>query len=456
MKHYFGLDQYHFNQKKQQIPITLDTSQLINGHTLLCGMSGVGKSYQLRAMIASAQRSGIQVEVFDPHDELDIPGSKTAKYSEATRYGYNPLALNPDPHSGGVRKRINWLLTLLNSTSRKLGPKQETALRYLLQDIYYLNGCYEDKPSSWGKKHITEAQRAAYLGQNNYIALKQFYPTLGDLITYAERKIKALYLGANSPAITNLDKVNKMTAKLRRLVGQLEKVSDDDEAMKLEEKLEDLKHDAISAYSDYVHSIETGREITDVIKYNSKDVLQSVFERLKNLDASGIFRPNPPPFGNAQVRVHQMKSLSDDEQRLLVQLRLEELFRTRRDQPTVNDVQQIVVIDEAHKFADEEGDNLLNILAKEGRKFGMGLWCASQSPTHFSEDFLTNCGTTILLGIHTTYWDGACRKLKIDESILRFIKPHHVAALKFQRKAETNARFHNVILSQPMPTQLHA
>ena len=448
MQHYFGIDQYQYNQKKQQLRVTLDTENLINGHTLLCGMSGVGKSYQLQKMIASAQASGVEVEVFDPHDELHVPGSVAVRYSEATRYGYNPLALNPDPHSGGVRKRINWLLALINSTSRKLGPKQETALRYLLQDIYFLNGCYDDKPQSWQKKQITESQRAEFIEQNNYGALKQFYPTLGDLISYAERKVKALYLGADNKTITNLDKVNKMSAKLKATLTRLGKETDDEEALKLEQKLEDLKHDAVSAYSDYIYSIETGREFTDVVKYNSKDVIQSVFDRLRNPDASGIFRPNPPPFGNAQVRVHQMKSLSDDEQRMFVQLRLEELFRARRDKQTVRDVQQIVVIDEAHKYADEESDNMLNVISLEGRKYGMAVWCASQSPTHFSSDFLSNCGATILLGIHTSFWDGACRKMKIDESVLRFIRPQKVVAVKFQRKAETDARFQNVILEQ--------
>ena len=448
MQHNFGIDQYNLHQKKQRIPLVYDSSQLINPHMLICGMSGVGKSYQLQKLIASASGSGVEVEVFDPHDELKIPGATAVKYSEATRYGYNPLALNPDPHSGGVRKRINWLLELMNSTNRKLGPKQETALRYLMQDVYFLNGCYDDKPASWNKKHITEAQRAQLIEQNNYGALKQYYPTLGDLITYAERKIKALYLGADNKAITSLDRVNKMSAKLKSMVTRLQKETDDEEAARLEQKLEDLKQDAIGAYADYIHAIETGREFTDVIKYNSKDVLQSVFDRIKNLDASGIFRPNPPPFRDARIRIHQMKSLSDDEQRMFVQLRLEALFRIRRDRQTVNDVQQIVVIDEAHKYADEEGENMLNVLSKEGRKFGLGLWCASQSPTHFSVDFLTNCGATVLLGIHTSFWDGACRKMKIEESVLKYINPQQVAAIKLQKKAETNARFQNVILQQ--------
>jgi DNA helicase HerA-like ATPase len=39
------------------------------------------------------------------------------------------------------------------------------------------------------------------------------------------------------------------------------------------------------------------------------------------------------------------------------------------------------------------------LMAKEGRKFGLDLICASQSPGHFSDDFVSNAGTKIILGI---------------------------------------------------------
>jgi hypothetical protein len=38
-------------------------------------------------------------------------------------------------------------------------------------------------------------------------------------------------------------------------------------------------------------------------------------------------------------------------------------------------------------------------IAKEARKFGIALLAASQAPGHFSQDFLGNVGTEVLLGL---------------------------------------------------------
>ncbi len=184
------------------------------------------------------------------------------------------------------------------------------------------------------------------------------------------------------------------------------------------------------------------------MKYSSKDVLQSVLERLNILNASGIFRPNPPDFGNTNGRCHQIKHLSDDEQFLFVQMRLESIFRQCRDSGVKPDLQHVVFLDEANKFFTEDKDNICNIIAKEGRKFGLGLWCASQSPTHFSEDFFTNCGATILLGLHSSYWDMACRKLRIESSVLKFIRPQQVASIKLQLKGAMESKFQNAIINE--------
>ncbi|ORU94923.1 MAG: hypothetical protein A6F70_10275 [Cycloclasticus sp. symbiont of Bathymodiolus heckerae] len=123
------------------------------------------------------------------------------------------------------------------------------------------------------------------------------------------------------------------------------------------------------------------------MKYNSKEVLQSVLERINNLNSSGIFRSNPPTFGLNHGRCHQIKHLNDDEQKMFVYIRLEAIFRKCRDSGVKPDLEQVIFLDEAHKFIIDDSSNIINVIAKEGRKFGLGLWCASQSPTHFSEDF---------------------------------------------------------------------
>jgi len=448
LKHIFGLNEYQYRQKKTHQQVAINTHELINGHLLLTGMSGTGKSHQAKRLLASAIQQNLEVDIFDVHNELEQPGAVSALYSESTQLGYNLLTLNADPHSGGVRRRVNEIIAMLNATNRKLGPKQETALRNLLSDVYRINGCDDSNANTWRKRDITESIRQQLIAQQDYQGLKQFYPTMEDLLSFADRKLTSLYLGANIKAVLALENVNKLSAQLSRVLQNNQKATQDKQIAKTEKALEIAKVKVKDEFEAYVDHIETGREISDVMKYNSKDVLQSVLERLNILNAAGIFRPNPPPFGDSNGRCHQIKYLSDDEQTLFVSMRLETIFRQCRDSGVKKDIQHVVFLDEAHKFINEDSDNIVNVIAKEGRKFGLGLWCASQSPTHFSEDFLTNCGTTILLGLHSSYWDMACRKLKIDASVLKYIRPREVAAIKLQLNGSMESKFQNAIINE--------
>src|SRR4051812_3545614 len=91
-------------------PVVWDTSKLINGHVLILGASGVGKSHTIRKMIrralasAAQSRQSIRCHVFDVHGDLDIPAASEVQFSESVANGLNPLRVNPDPHFGGVRK----------------------------------------------------------------------------------------------------------------------------------------------------------------------------------------------------------------------------------------------------------------------------------------------------------------------------------------------------------------
>jgi DNA helicase HerA-like ATPase len=444
----FGLNEYLYRQKHIHQPIVINTQELINGHLLLAGMSGTGKSYQAQRLLTNAIKQNLEVDIFDVHNELDQSETSSALYSESTQLGFNLLSVSPDPHSGGVRRRINEIINMVNATSRKLGFKQETALRNLLNDVYRINGCNAYEANTWRKKEITGAIRNNLIEQRDYQGLRQYYPVMDDLLSFAERKLTSLYLGTNIKAVLALEEVNHLAKQLNRARQKHAKSTQDAQIEKTEKALEVAKSKVKAAFEAYVDHIESGNEISDVMKYNSKEVLQSVLERLNILNAAGIFHPNPPAFGDANGRCHQIKHLSDDEQSMFVSMRLESIFRQCRDSGVKPDIQHIVFVDEAHKFISEDSDNIINIIAKEGRKFGLGLWCASQSPTHFSEDFLTNCGTTILLGLHSSYWDMACRKLRIEPSVLKYIRPQQVAAIKLQLKGSMDSKFQNAIINE--------
>jgi len=68
-----------------------------------------------------------------------------------------------------------------------------------------------------------------------------------------------------------------------------------------------------------------------------------------------------------------------------------------------NKIRLFINIDEAKiLFGDKDRkndiDHPINVLATEGRKFGIGLILASQRAEHFSEDFLCNAAANIVLG----------------------------------------------------------
>lgn len=453
MKHYLGLNEYHFRQKNNEMPTIYDPERLINAHMLLCGMSGTGKSFQSLRFLESAARAGVEIDIFDVHEELDgLQGSIACKYSQATGYGFNPLVLDTDKHAGGVNRQVDFIVGLIRELTPQFGSKQEAALRNILTDTYAAGWIRQTDPASWQRKKITERMRADIVKNNRWSELREYYPTIDDLMSYATRKIMALTIGGDNKCAIAFENLAKSRAKLNSLQSRYAKASNDEEVQKLEGQIATAKEKCIDGYTDFVNAMKTGREIDDILKYDSVDVLTSVMQRIQLLNSTGIFRANEPPFGNARVRVHQIKSLSTEQQVLFVKLRLREIFERRKQQGATasgTELRHVIFLDEAHKYFTKDSDDIINVLAKEARKFGIGLWCASQQPTEFPESFLTNVGATVLLGIHSSYWKRSASMLRISEDGLKYIKPKEVLAIKLQKDGEADPPFVNVIVPNP-------
>ena len=184
-------------------------------------------------------------------------------------------------------------------------------------------------------------------------------------------------------------------------------------------------------------------ELTDLIKYDSIDSIKSLVDRLGNLVSCGIFKNKEPAFDDkSDIWRYDIRALTNlDEKKLFVYCLLEEIFQNRVQEGQQNDVVEMIFLDEANLFFNDESDNIINIISKEARKFGLGLCCASQSPTHFSEDFISNVGTKIILGLDQMFWDGSVRKLKIEQQALEWIVPHQKMVVQINNKAELKNRF---------------
>lgn len=441
MKINFGKDAALIKQKIS--PVLWDSKQVINGHMLLVGKSGTGKTYTFKQMIEQLQEQSngkLKVHIIDMHGDIDIDGASTVKFSESTNYGFNPLAINPDPDFGGVRKKIQSFITALNRATNKLGSKQESALRNILTDLYMANGFLDGRPETW----------SIYDKYGNPIKINgrdKKHPTVTDAYRYANFKLKGMFLGTSNKAISHLETLNKKANIFYRKQKDYLKATNQSDQDQIAKEIQNIKHEAVEAYQTYINSIENGMELSDLIRYDSKDVMKSVVEKLENLNAIGIFKPIAPPFDpKSSIWRYDIKALNLDEKKLFVSFLLENIFYNRLEKGIQDDLREIIILDEAHNFFTEDPENIVNVIAKEARKFGLGLFCASQSPTHFSDDFISNVGTKIILGIDQMFWDGSVRKLKIEQKALEWIIPHQRMVVQINNKGELRNKFTWVLL----------
>ncbi|MNR71703.1 AAA-like domain protein [compost metagenome] len=487
----FGMD--FFGAKEgRKTPVKMVSSRLINGHVLIVGSSGVGKSYTIRRMIEQAAATGkrIRFHVFDVHGDLEIKGASVVQFSEQAPFGLNPFRVNPSVEFGGVRKAIQAFIRTVDQASRTpLGLKQEAVIRELALDVYREFGFLQNDPSTWslngfdsrlvsggGDNRIyldvpfADKDRARAAGarwspeqklwfvhtQHYKGAVTEFrpaykartYPTVADVLAYAKQIHLEKFLGSDQKALRALATVNKTARVMQRRMLDSVKRKRNDEVVYDEDaemSLEDARQRAIEAYSDYVNAVQTGLELENFTKYESPEVLKSVVDRLGNLNATGIFKDSPAPFDESNpVWRYKLNALSLEEKKMLVLFLLQDLFYKAVQRGEQSDVVEVAILDELGTYTssqDERGDGIIGTIAREARKFGLALWAANQSPENVPDSLISSVGTKIVLGLDEMYWKEAVSKLRMDTKLLSFIQPHHTMAVQLKEKGALKTRW---------------
>lgn len=414
--------------RRSDLSIDWDEEQLINGHILIAGGSGTGKTHNIRKFCREFVRSAtgpLRIHVFDVHDDIAIAGASEIVFSEASDVGLNPLVIDPNIHTGGVRKAIQNLIQTINKTSRQLGDRQEAALRSLLEELYTVNGFHPNKPDTWRPNPAIHKRNGGR------------FPNIDDLYRWGAYKYKQLFVGGSTQSASALDKVNRESSKLQRYVAERAKEKKENEEIQDTEDMKSLKESAIEAYSDFVRSIKTGKEFDDLLKYDSKNTLKSVLDRIENLQHCGVFRNQGLNFDpHSTVWRYRLKHLGPEEKKMFVHFRLRELYLNALRRGEQDHIVEVIVIDESNMFMDDSKDNIISIMANEIRKFGTALVCASQSFTHFSDDFLASAGTKMILGIDEMFWDKTCRQLQLKKEWLANITPRRSALINMKRTVQ--------------------
>ncbi len=481
---------YFESRNGRNAPIRLDTAKLINGHVLIVGSSGVGKSHTIRRMIKEGHGSApkVRFHVFDVHGDLEIPDASVVQFSEQAPFGLNPLRVNPSPEFGGVRKCIQSFIRIINqASSTALGVKQESVLRNLLEDVYRDFGFDATDSSTWSLNEYES--RLVSAGADNRLYLQvpladkdeakaygarwegnlklwwvhthkytggitkwppaykeRTYPTVADVADYAKRLHEERFLGSDQKAVRALGALNRAArSHQKRLLDSVRLRNQDIFDEEAEANLDLARLKAIEAYTDYVNAVRTGFELESLIKYDSPDVLKSVLDRLNNLKATGIFKSAPAPFeeGKAVWR-YKLNALSQEEKKMMVLFLMQDIFYKAVQRGEQSDVVEVIVLDELSTYTssiDENGDGIIGVVAREARKFGLALWAANQSPANVPESLTSSVGTKIVLGLDEMYWNSAIQKLRIELNLLKWIQPHHTLGAQLKERGSTKTRW---------------
>lgn len=417
----FVIGRDSFAARSQKIEnVYWNESELSNWHVGITGTSGSGKTHQIRQFVGELSND-VEIDIFDYHGDIEIGNTSDVLFSEQTKYGYNPFVINLDPHFGGVRKATNRIIDILSS-NRKLGEQQAAVARHLITEAYTVKWIDADKPHTWKKRDETEQYCEGLYNKRDWRELGQCYPTLTDLERLIRNKLRLSLLGLNesNKAKESVYAMENFLRESRRVKKLRSSKTDADQS-----SLDKAREKAIAEYTAAMNAIDDGNEFDDLLKYGSTDTLQSLLTRVENIKALSLFNANPPPFTSHRRRyLLKPMATSEAELKMFVHGNMQKIFEEEMQKGESNGkIRRCIVLDEAKRFCDDEPSNPINTIALEGRKFGIELVLASQSPTHFTSDFINSAGTLLILNLSSGDWDLAARKLNIKREKLEYLIP---------------------------------
>lgn len=414
MRILFGYNQW------DGVPFYWNLLNAVNPHGMIVGFSGAGKTYNITKIVEQAAKFE-QIEriyVFDVHgdigDELGEDTCSTIKYSESSNNGINPLSISSNKDFGGPRKKIRNFINLLNSASASsIGSRQEAALGRVMEQLYLSKGIHPKKPETWDREP----------------------PSLENLQVFLLKYSEALMTGSTFVVTKSLSKVN---SKLKRLRDEFRFSNDAEHSVA---EIKNLKQNAIEAYTDFIINLQSGEEMDNLLKFDSSQIMKSLYDRISALESTGIFKEGGDHFDDKKkVFRFDLRTLSNEEQSLFISTMSEKIYTNIIERGLSNHPREIIIVDEAQKYIKDDPDHILNQVITGARKFGLGLWMASQSIHHFSEDLLMNTGMKLVLGVDDVFKKRVASKTGIEEKSLAFIRPK-ISALTNVRSQSTDDHF---------------
>lgn len=123
---------------------------LPNQHIVVIGASGSGKTQTLKAIAheLNINYPTVNIYIIDFHGDQEIEGERYIPLHMSSKWGINPLIINPDPEGGGSNIQ-SLIVTTTIKQSLQLGSVQEGKLLLLLKELYQIHGIYQNDISTW-------------------------------------------------------------------------------------------------------------------------------------------------------------------------------------------------------------------------------------------------------------------------------------------------------------------
>jgi DNA helicase HerA-like ATPase len=361
------------------IPAKLNLGRLITRHSAILGSTGSGKSNLVAVLVNSiataAEFPSARILVIDPHGE----------YSSALRQDAKVFKLKPDAANGEEHLWVPYwalpLSDLLQIASGGFQPNIEAAIREAVLDMKRSAASLLDPP--FPAELLTADAPVPFSIRKLWFELDDFERQTFSVAGNAqEEKTRCIankkgdpdkLLPNSYPPADPYNKAPYKNIKKRNIERQLD-------FMRI--RLSDSRLDFLFQLGGGFMPDESGK-----VEHDISDLLAGWVGHDKPvtiLDVSGV----PAEILSTVVGT-------------MLKLIYETLFWASgldvggRRQPL------LILIEEAHRFVPEKdagpANVILSTIAKEGRKYGVGLMVVTQRPTEIDNTILSQCGTFIAL-----------------------------------------------------------
>jgi len=130
--------------------VVWNPSVLPNGHVVLIGASGSGKTQTLKALAYELPKLFPEINIIfiDFQGDLDLPGEVYYPLDMESPHGINPLTIDLDTKGGGPNLQAIAVATIFKK-ALTMGTNQEGLVLDILNTCYTERGINQDEPQTW-------------------------------------------------------------------------------------------------------------------------------------------------------------------------------------------------------------------------------------------------------------------------------------------------------------------